>query len=66
VSAALAIILVAFSASVAFAEVSDVKGSKDHPMVSRYAGSIIIGARATLAASRRAGVRRLMRDSCLG
>ena len=42
-SAALAIILVAFSASVAFAEVSDVKGSKDHPMVSRYAGSIIIG-----------------------
>jgi OmpA-OmpF porin, OOP family len=43
VSAALAMILVAFSASVAFAEVSDVKGSKDHPMVSRYAGSIIIG-----------------------
>ena len=42
-SAALASILVAFSASVALAQVSDVKGSKDHPMVSRYAGSIIIG-----------------------
>ena len=42
-SAALAIILVAFSASVALAQVSDVKGSKDHPMVSRYEGSVIIG-----------------------
>ena len=27
----------------AFAQLSDVKGSKDHPMVSRYAGSVIIG-----------------------
>jgi OmpA-OmpF porin, OOP family len=27
----------------ALAQLSDVKGSKDHPMVSRYAGSIIIG-----------------------
>ena len=42
-SAAIAVILVAFSTSVALAQVSDVKGSKDHPMVSRYAGSIIIG-----------------------
>ena len=42
-SAAIAVILVAFSTSVALAQVSDVKGSKDHPMVSRYAGSIVIG-----------------------
>src|SRR5688500_19505581 len=28
---------------VALAQVSDVKGSKDHPLVSRYAGSVIIG-----------------------
>jgi OmpA-OmpF porin, OOP family len=27
----------------ALAQVSDVKGSKDHPLVSRYAGSVIIG-----------------------
>ena len=27
----------------AYAQLSDVKGSKDHPMVSRYAGSVIIG-----------------------
>jgi OOP family OmpA-OmpF porin len=27
----------------ALAQLSDVKGSKDHPMVSRYAGSVIIG-----------------------
>ena len=42
-SAPIAVILVAFSTSVALAQVSDVKGSKDHPMVSRYAGSIVIG-----------------------
>jgi outer membrane protein OmpA-like peptidoglycan-associated protein len=27
----------------ALAQLSDVKGSKDHPMVSRYAGSVVIG-----------------------
>jgi hypothetical protein len=27
----------------ALAQLSDVKGSKDHPMMSRYAGSVIIG-----------------------
>ena len=31
------------SAPAALAQLSDVKGSKDHPMVSRYAGSVIIG-----------------------
>src|SRR5215203_5160073 len=30
-------------AAPARAQLSDVKGSKDHPMVSRYAGSVIIG-----------------------
>ncbi len=42
-SSALAAILVALSASVALVQVSDVKGSNDHPMVSRDAGSIVIG-----------------------
>jgi OmpA-OmpF porin, OOP family len=31
------------STASAVAQLSDVKGSKDHPMVSRYAGSVIIG-----------------------
>jgi OOP family OmpA-OmpF porin len=31
------------AAAPALAQLSDVKGSKDHPMVSRYAGSVIIG-----------------------
>ena len=35
--------LVAVTPRAALAQLSDVKGSKDHPMVSRYAGSIIIG-----------------------
>jgi OmpA-OmpF porin, OOP family len=36
-------LLLAASPSVAVAQLADVKGSKDHPMVSRYAGSVIIG-----------------------
>ena len=41
---AFAVVLVGVSTSpAAFAQLADVKGSKDHPMVSRYAGSIIIG-----------------------
>jgi len=43
--AAMVVILLtgALSPPAAFAQLSDVKGSKDHPMVSRYAGSVIIG-----------------------
>jgi OmpA-OmpF porin, OOP family len=37
------VLIVALLAPAALAQLSDVKGSKDHPMVSRYAGSIIIG-----------------------
>lgn len=37
------VLAAALSASAALAQLSDVKGSKDHPMVSRYAGSVIIG-----------------------
>jgi OOP family OmpA-OmpF porin len=37
------VLIVALSAPAALAQLSDVKGSKDHPMVSRYAGSVIIG-----------------------
>ena len=43
---AIAVIVALFcvaSAPAALAQLSDVKGSKDHPMVSRYAGSVIIG-----------------------
>jgi OOP family OmpA-OmpF porin len=36
-------VLPAVSPRTALAQLSDVKGSKDHPLVSRYAGSIIIG-----------------------
>jgi hypothetical protein len=36
-------VLLGVSPQVALAQLSDVKGSKDHPMVSRYAGSVIIG-----------------------
>jgi hypothetical protein len=36
-------VLVAVPPRAALAQVSDVKGSKDHTMVSRYAGSVIIG-----------------------
>jgi hypothetical protein len=35
--------LVAVTPRAALAQLSDVKGSKDHPMVSRYPGSVIIG-----------------------
>src|SRR4029453_1737726 len=35
--------LVAVTPRAALAQLSDVKGSKDHPMVFRYAGSIVIG-----------------------
>ena len=43
VSGAIIALLGAGSAPSALAQLSDVKGSKDHPMVSRYAGSVIIG-----------------------
>lgn len=36
-------VLFVVSPRTALAQLSDVKGSKDHPMVSRYAGSIVIG-----------------------
>ena len=36
-------VIAAHMSPTAFAQLSDVKGSNDHPMVSRYAGSIIIG-----------------------
>ena len=42
-SAAMVAVLFGVLPSTALAQLSDVKGSKDHPMVSRYAGSIIIG-----------------------
>ena len=42
-SAAILAVLLAASPRAALAQLTDVKGSKDHPMVSRYAGSIIIG-----------------------
>jgi len=38
-----AVLTLALWASAAPAQLSDVRGSKDHPMVSRYAGSLIIG-----------------------
>ena len=37
------VLVSAASPPAALAQLSDVKGSKDHPMVSRYAGSVIIG-----------------------
>jgi OmpA-OmpF porin, OOP family len=37
------VILLGASPPTALAQLSDVKGSKDHPSVSRYAGSVIIG-----------------------
>lgn len=37
------VVLFASVTPAAFAQLADVKGSKDHPMVSRYAGSTIIG-----------------------
>ena len=40
---AIATVLLVASPPAALVQVSDVKGSKDHPMVSRYAGSVIIG-----------------------
>jgi len=42
-SAAMVAVFFGVLPSSALAQLSDVKGSKDHPMVSRYAGSIIIG-----------------------
>ena len=41
--AVIAAVLFEVSPRVALAQLSDVKGSKDHPMVSRYSGSVIIG-----------------------
>ena len=37
------ILTILLAAAPARAQLSDVKGSKDHPMVSRYGGSVIIG-----------------------
>jgi OOP family OmpA-OmpF porin len=37
------LISVLLGAPEAFAQLTDAKGSKDHPMISRYAGSVIIG-----------------------
>ena len=42
-TAAIVAVLCAASPRPALAQLADVKGSKDHPMVSRYTGSIIIG-----------------------
>ena len=39
----LAVLLATVSSTVVRAQLSDVKGSRDHPMVSRYEGSVIIG-----------------------
>jgi outer membrane protein OmpA-like peptidoglycan-associated protein len=39
----LAVMILLGAAVPALAQLSDVRGSRDHPMVSRYAGSIIIG-----------------------
>ena len=39
----LTVMMLLGAAASAPAQVSDVKGSKDHPMVSRYAGSVVIG-----------------------
>ena len=41
--AGIVVVLFGLSPGAALAQLSDVKGSKDHPMVSRYAGSVIIG-----------------------
>jgi OOP family OmpA-OmpF porin len=41
--AVVTLLLGAASPPPAFAQLQDVRGSKDHPMVSRYAGSVIIG-----------------------
>ena len=41
--AVIAAVLFEVSPRAALAQLSDVKGSKDHPMVSRYEGSVIIG-----------------------
>jgi len=41
--AGIVVVLFGLSPRAALAQLSDVKGSKDHPMVSRYAGSVIIG-----------------------
>jgi hypothetical protein len=43
IGATIVAVLCAMPPRVALAQISDVKASKDHPMVSRYAGSIIIG-----------------------
>lgn len=41
--AATVLLVLAASSPAAHAQLSDVKGSKDHPLVSRYAGAVIIG-----------------------
>ena len=41
--AGIVVVLFGLSPGAALAQLSDVKGSQDHPMVSRYAGSVIIG-----------------------